>query len=73
MSYPQPEQDRRNQGCGDGPGEDGNLDVVVGGAVPAEGEFPDQQVNSDDRDLKLNQMLSVSWNFYIPFDYQVTE
>jgi hypothetical protein len=38
-----------------------------------DGEFPDQQVNSDDRDLKLNQMLSVSWNFYIPFDYQVTE
>jgi hypothetical protein len=36
-------------------------------------DFPDQQVNSDDRDLKLNQMLSVSWNFYIPFDYQVSE
>jgi hypothetical protein len=35
--------------------------------------FPDQIVNSDDRDLKLNQMLSVSWNFYIPFDYQVSE
>lgn len=38
-----------------------------------DGAFPDQQVNSDDRDLKLNQMLSVSWNFYIPFDYQVSE
>jgi hypothetical protein len=38
-----------------------------------DGEFPDQQVNSDDRDLKLNQMLSVSWNFYLPLDYQVTE
>jgi hypothetical protein len=38
-----------------------------------DGDFPDQQVNSDDRDLKLNQMLSVSWNFYIPFDYQVSE
>ena len=36
-------------------------------------DFPDQQVNSDDRDLKLNQMLSVSWNFYLPLDYQVTE
>jgi hypothetical protein len=36
-------------------------------------DFPDQQVNGDDRDLKLNQMLSVSWNFYIPFDYQVSE
>jgi hypothetical protein len=38
-----------------------------------DGAFPDQQVNSDDRDLKLNQMLSVSWNFYIPFDYQLSE
>lgn len=38
-----------------------------------DGEFPDQQVNADDRDLKLNQMLSVSWNFYVPFDYQVSE
>lgn len=36
-------------------------------------DFPDQSVNSDDRDLKLNQMLSVSWNFYVPFDYQVSE
>ena len=46
-----------------------------------DGEFPNQTsgpeyapvVDSDDRDLKLNQMLSVSWNFYIPFDYQVSE
>jgi hypothetical protein len=38
-----------------------------------DGDFPDQAVDSDDRDLKLNQMLSVSWNFYIPFDYQVSE
>jgi hypothetical protein len=38
-----------------------------------DGEFPDSQVNSDDRDLKLNQMLSVSWNFYLPLDYQVSE
>jgi hypothetical protein len=38
-----------------------------------DGDFPDQNVDSDDRDLKLNQMLSVSWNFYIPFDYQLSE
>lgn len=38
-----------------------------------DGEFPDGQINSDDRDLKLNQMLSVSWNFYLPLDYQVSE
>jgi len=36
-------------------------------------DFPDQAVNSKDRDLKLNQMLSVSWNFYVPFDFQVSE
>ncbi|MEO8184117.1 MAG: hypothetical protein ABI895_35305 [Deltaproteobacteria bacterium] len=36
-------------------------------------DFPDQKVDSDDRDLKLNQMLSVSWNFYLPFDFQVSE
>lgn len=39
----------------------------------ADDEFPDQRVNSDDRDLKLNQMLTVSWNFYVPFDFQVSE
>lgn len=36
-------------------------------------DFPDQRVDSDDRDLKLNQMLTVSWNFYVPFDFQVSE
>lgn len=38
-----------------------------------DGDFPDERVDSDDRDLKLNQMLSVSWNFYVPFDFQVSE
>jgi len=38
-----------------------------------DGDFPDQAVNSYDRDLKLNQMLSVSWNFYLPLDYQLSE
>jgi hypothetical protein len=42
------------------------------GAGP-DNDFPDQAVDSDDRDLKLNQMLSVSWNFYLPLDYQVSE
>jgi len=36
-------------------------------------DFPDNKVNSDDRDLKLNQMLSVSFNIYLPFEYQVSE
>lgn len=38
-----------------------------------DGDFPDSKVNADDRDLKLNQMLSVSWNFYLPLDYEVSE
>lgn len=36
-------------------------------------DFPDEAVDADDRDFKMNQMLSVSWSFYIPFDYQTTE
>jgi hypothetical protein len=47
------------------------------GAGP-DGDFPnyafgDAEVDSDDADLKLNQMLTVSWNIYFPFDYQVSE
>jgi hypothetical protein len=49
------------------------------GAGPDE-DFPNYlippgiaRIDSDDRDLKLNQMLTVSWNFYIPFDYQLSE
>lgn len=48
----------------------GGFDNHGGGPDSA---FPDQAVNSKDRDLKLNQMLSVSWNFYVPFDFQVSE
>ena len=36
-------------------------------------DFPDQAIDGDDRDLKLNQMLTVSWNIYMPFDYRVSE
>lgn len=36
-------------------------------------DFPDQSIDSDDADLKLNQMLSLSLNIYMPFDYQVSE
>jgi hypothetical protein len=42
------------------------------GAGP-DNDFPDQSVNSDDRDFKINQMLSVSWSFYLPLDYQTTD
>ena len=36
-------------------------------------DFPDQAIDEADRDLKLNQMLSVSIGISMPFDYQVTE
>jgi outer membrane beta-barrel protein len=42
------------------------------GADP-NGEFPDNQINSDDREFKFNQMLTVSYNFYFPQDYRVSE
>ncbi|MGE0327282.1 MAG: hypothetical protein AB7K71_16910 [Polyangiaceae bacterium] len=36
-------------------------------------EFPDQKVNADDRDFKFNQMLTLSYNFYFPQQYRVSE
>ncbi len=35
--------------------------------------FPDNNVDGDDRDLKLNQMLSISFGISLPVDYQVSE
>jgi hypothetical protein len=56
----------RNTGGFDnhGAGPDSDFPNYLSGAA---------RIDSDDRDLKLNQMLTVSWNFYIPFDYQVSE
>ena len=42
------------------------------GADPGE-RFPDRNVDETDRELKFNQMLSVSWGFYLPLDYKVSE
>jgi hypothetical protein len=42
------------------------------GADP-DGRFPDQSVNDEDREFKFNQMLTVSWGFYFPTDYRVSE
>ncbi|MCB9583956.1 MAG: hypothetical protein H6718_01085 [Polyangiaceae bacterium] len=36
-------------------------------------KFPDQKVNADDRDFKFNQMLTLSYNFYFPQQYRVSE
>jgi outer membrane beta-barrel protein len=42
------------------------------GADP-NGEFPDNQISSDDRQFRFNQMLTVSYNFYFPMDYRISE
>jgi hypothetical protein len=36
-------------------------------------KFPDYKVNSEDRELKFNQMLTVSWGFYFPTKHKVSE
>jgi hypothetical protein len=35
--------------------------------------FPDYSVNSDDREFKFNQMVTVSWGFYFPTMYRQSE
>ena len=37
------------------------------------GEFPDNQISGDDRQFKFNQMLTVSYNFYFPTEYRISE
>jgi outer membrane beta-barrel protein len=37
------------------------------------GEFPDNRISSDDRKFRFNQMLTVSYNFYFPTDYRISE
>lgn len=48
----------------------GGFDVAGGGPNQ---KFPDGAVNESDRQLKFNHMVSLSVNFYLPMDYQVTE
>jgi hypothetical protein len=38
-----------------------------------DGRFPDRKINSDDREFRFNQLLSVSWAFYLPFSYKTSE
>jgi outer membrane beta-barrel protein len=48
----------------------GGFDVA--GADPNK-EFPDNKINGDDRQFKFNQVLTVSYNFYFPQDFRVSE
>ncbi len=36
-------------------------------------KFPDYKINSDDREFKFNNMLTVSWGFFFPTKHKVSE
>lgn len=42
------------------------------GAGPNQ-NFPDGQVNDKDRQFKFNQMISLTWGFYFPTEYRLSE
>jgi hypothetical protein len=48
----------------------GGFDTAGGGK---DNKFPDNKINSEDRQFNLNQMLTVSYNVYLPFQYRVSE
>jgi hypothetical protein len=38
-----------------------------------EGRFPDDKINASDQRFRFNQMLSVSFNIYLPTQYRISE
>jgi outer membrane beta-barrel protein len=48
----------------------GGFDTAGGGQ---DKEFPDNKINADDRQLHVNTMLTLSWNFYLPTEYRISE
>jgi len=48
----------------------GGFDTKGGGK---DQEFPDNKINDKDRQFHFNQMLTISYNFYFPQDYRVSE
>lgn len=46
---------------------------VAGEGDGEESEFPDGKITNDDRELRFNQMLSLSFNMYFPRDHRVSE
>lgn len=48
----------------------GGFDTAGGGQ---DAEFPDNNISADDRQLRFNPMLTVSWNFYFPTEYRISE
>ena len=46
------------------------FDVAGGGK---DKKFPDNKITNDDRQFNFNQVLTVSYNIYLPFQYRVSE
>lgn len=38
-----------------------------------DGEFPDQAVDKSDRPYQFNQLLTVGWSFYLPFQHRISQ
>jgi hypothetical protein len=38
-----------------------------------DGEFPDASITKDDRPYQFNQMVTVGWSFYLPFEHRISE
>jgi hypothetical protein len=48
----------------------GGFDTAGGGK---DNKFPDNKITNDDRQFTFNQLLTVSYNIYLPFQYRVSE
>ena len=48
----------------------GGFDSAGGGE---DGEFPDNAIDSDDRQFRFNMMLTVGWSFYLPTELRISE
>lgn len=48
----------------------GGFDTAGGGK---DNEFPDNRITDADQRFRFNQMMTVSWNFYFPTQYKVSE
>ena len=48
----------------------GGFDTAGGGK---DSEFPDNKINDADQRFRFNQMMTISYNFYLPTQYKVSE
>ncbi|HET7541619.1 MAG TPA: hypothetical protein VFK05_17215 [Polyangiaceae bacterium] len=48
----------------------GGYDTAGGGK---DNKFPDNKITNDDRQFSMNQVMTLSYNIYLPFEYKVSE